>query len=145
MLNLGLTRGRVQQLLAGESERDLERQRELKRTRVVDSTSAVDAFLDMLPEASGLDPERIVFVVDGIRPRVYGEDATGTEHETYVDVNYVNAMRRYFMANARRRGYETIDLEPAFVAHYRAPPASDSTGRRTPIGTHWDTRCASRR
>ena len=37
-----------------------------------------------------------------------------------MDVGYVDAMRRYFMAHARRRGYETIDLEPAFVAHYRA-------------------------
>ena len=123
MLNLGLTRGRVQELLRGlvpgEEEHEIARQEELNRTRIADSKRAVDAFLDMLPQASGLDPPRIVFVVDGIRPRVYGEDATGTEHETYMDVSYVDAMRRYFMARARGRGYETIDLEPAFVAHYR--------------------------
>ena len=123
MLNLGLTRGRMQELLRGllpyGDEPELARQEELDRTRIADSKRAVDAFLDMLPQAAGLDPQRIVFVLDGIRPRVYGEDATGTEHEAYIDVSYVDAMRRYFMAHARRRGYETIDLEPAFVEHYR--------------------------
>ena len=98
MLNLGLTRGMVQELLRGlvpvEEEHEIARQEELNRTRIADSKRAVDAFVDMLPQASGLDPQRIVFVVDGIRPRVYGEDATGTEHETYIDVSYVDAMRR---------------------------------------------------
>ena len=118
MANLGMTRGRVQRLLAGENERELARQEELERTRLPDSKRAVDAFLEMLPEASGLEPGRIVFVVDGSRPRVYGDDAQGSAHEIYIDVDYVDVMRRYFMENARRRGFDTVDLEPAFVAHY---------------------------
>ena len=51
MLNLGVTRGRIQELLRrpflGENERELARQRELERTRVADSRRAVDAFLDV--------------------------------------------------------------------------------------------------
>ena len=38
------------------------------RLRVAASKRAVDAFLDLLPEYSGLQPERIAFVVDGMRP-----------------------------------------------------------------------------
>ena len=34
---------------------------------------ATDAFLRMLPEQSGLDPDRIAFVVDGLRPLRYTE------------------------------------------------------------------------
>ena len=28
-------------------------------------------------------------------------------------------MRRYFLAHARRKGYETFDLQPRFIARYR--------------------------
>ena len=95
--------------------------------RVADAKRAVDAFLDRLPAASGLEPDRIAFVVDGLRAYVYAEREP--QGETYGDV-----MRRYFMANAVRRGYETIDLHPAFVAHYE-------THRRRfewPQDFHWN-------
>ena len=107
MVNLGITRGRVQRLLAGENGRERARQEELERTRVADSERAVDAFLDLLPGAAGLEPGGILFIVDGIRPRLYGDD--GLE---WAKLGYVDRMRRYFMANARRMGYEIIDLEP---------------------------------
>ena len=89
---------------AGERERD----------RVADSKRAVDAFLDRLPEASGLDPERIVFVVDGLRPQLYRKDQLAQMAGSFRDV-----MRRYFMAEAVRKGYETADLQPAMVERYR--------------------------
>ena len=113
MINLGVTRSRVQRLVTGENARERARQEELEGTRIADSMRVVDAFLDQLPEASGLEPGKIVFIVDGIRSRVYGND--GLESP---ELNYMDTMRRYFMANARRMGYETIDLEPAFVEHY---------------------------
>ena len=81
-----------------------------ERARVAASKRAVDAFLDLLPAYAGLDPGRIVFVVDGIR---YGR-ALAAARGSFVDV-----MRRYFLANADRAGYETIDLQPRFIAHYR--------------------------
>ena len=118
LINLGITRGRVRRLLTGETARERVHQQELDRTRVADSKRAVDTFLDLLPESSGLKPERILFVVDGIRPRLYGDDSLEWDK-----LGYEDTMRRYFMANARRRGHETIDLEPAFVAHYRTNQA----------------------
>ena len=82
--------------------------------RVAASKRAVDAFLDLLPEYSGLQPERIAFVVDGMRPSLYDAERLGEERGSYRDV-----MRRYFMANADQRGYETIDMQPLFIVHYR--------------------------
>ena len=88
---------------------------EREPTRVTDSKRAVDAFLDRLPGASGLDPERVVFILDGIRPQLYRDNGLERTAGSFKDV-----MRRYFLASAAGRGYETIDLQPAFVAHYRA-------------------------
>lgn len=82
--------------------------------RVTDSKRAVDAFLDRLPGASGLNPERIVFVVDGLRPQLYRNDQLAEMAGSFRDV-----MRRYFMAQADRRGFETADLQPAMAERYR--------------------------
>ncbi len=85
------------------------------RDRVAASRRAVDAFLRMLPERSGLPPQQIVFVVDGIRPYRYTE---GWEHRW--GRSYHDVMRRYFMDEARADGYEVIDMQPVFVDHYRS-------------------------
>ena len=75
-INLGMARERTYRLFTGEDP-DARVPETDRATWVVDSKRAVDAFLDMLPAASGLEPERIMFVVDGIRPRVYGSDVPG--------------------------------------------------------------------
>ena len=82
--------------------------------RLAASKRAVDAFLDLLPEYSGLDPERIVLVVDGIRPELYDDERLAEARGSFEAV-----IRRYLLADAGRKGYETIDLEPRFIAHYR--------------------------
>ena len=82
--------------------------------RLADMKRAVDAFFELLPEYSGLGRERIVFVVDGLRPELYDDETLEAARGRYKDV-----MRRYFLANADRRGYETLDLQPRFIAHYR--------------------------
>ena len=82
-------------------------------TRIADSRRAVDAFLDRLPEFSGLPPERILFVVDGMRPHLYDEKELKVAEGSFVGV-----MRRYLMANAGRQGYQVIDMQPVFVEHY---------------------------
>ena len=79
------------------------------------SKRAVDAFLDLLPEYSGLDPERIVFVVDGMRRSLYGPERLDEEARG----SFLDVMRRYFLANAGEKGYEAIDMQPRFIAHYR--------------------------
>ena len=81
---------------------------------LADMKRAVDAFFELLPEYSGLGRERIVFVVDGMRPELYDDETLEAARGSRQDV-----MRRYFLANADRRGYETLDLQPRFIAHYR--------------------------
>ena len=97
--------------------------------RVADSKRAVDTFLDMLPESSGLKPERIVFVVDGMRSHLYQDDGLKLANGSYADV-----MRRYFIENAIMRGYEIIDMQPVFVAHY----AAHQTRFEWPQDGHWN-------
>ena len=89
----------------------------------------IDAFLDRLPEYSGLGAERIALVVDGMRPELYDDEVQGGGRGNLHDVT-----RRRFLANARRRGYETIDMQPRFRAHYR------KYGRRFewPQDYHWN-------
>lgn len=82
--------------------------------RVAASQRAVDAFLDLLPGYAGLEPERIVLAVDGMRRQLYDDETLDAADGTFTDV-----MRRYFLAHARRKGYETIDLQPRFITHYR--------------------------
>ena len=81
---------------------------------VAASKRAVDAFLDLLPEYSGLAPERIVLVVDGMRPELYDGERLDAARASLSDV-----MRRYFLATAGRKGYEALDMQPRFAAHYR--------------------------
>lgn len=82
---------------------------------VATSRRAVDAFLRMLPERSGLPPSRIAFVLDGIRPYRY---AAGWEHRW--DGSYHDIMRHHLTDRAVAGGYEVIDMQPVFVDHYRS-------------------------
>ncbi len=82
--------------------------------RVADSKRVVDKFLTMLLELSGLQPGRIVFAVDGMRPHLYTADGLRLAEGSYFDV-----MRRYFMEHAIMREYEVIDMQTLFVAHYK--------------------------
>ena len=97
--------------------------------RVAASYRAVDAFLRMLPERSGLAPQQIAFVVDGIRPYRYTE---GWEHRW--DESFHDVMRRYFMDEARADGYDVIDMQPVFVDHYRSHQQPFNWLR----DTHWN-------
>ena len=97
--------------------------------RVAASQRAVDAFLERLPGYAGLAPERIVLAVDGMRPQLYDDETLDAAAGIFADV-----MRRYFLAHARRKGYEAIDLQPRFITRYR-------THRRRfewPRDRHWN-------
>jgi hypothetical protein len=83
--------------------------------RVENSIRAVDGFLAALPNYSGLPPERVGFIVDGVRPQLYGGPAI---LESVRD-SYFSIMRREFMVRARARGHEVIDMNDAFMADYR--------------------------
>ncbi|HET9010301.1 MAG TPA: hypothetical protein VFN38_00735 [Gemmatimonadaceae bacterium] len=82
-------------------------------SRVADSQRAVDAFLAELPVRAGLPSSRIVLVVDAIRAAVYSPAVAREVAGSYFDV-----MRRYLATAARARGFEVVDLQPAFAARF---------------------------
>src|SRR5260370_20678132 len=82
-------------------------------TRVADSQRAVDEFLRILPEMSGLDSTKIVLAVDGIRPDLYDSSLESAQG------SYFDVMRRYFMAGARAKGFEVIDIQQEFIYNYK--------------------------
>ncbi len=78
--------------------------------RIRASLAAVDAFLNDLPVMTGLPVDRIAFTLDGFRYPEAVANGAGT---------YFDRMRREFAARAEAKGYEVIDLDPFFHAHYR--------------------------
>lgn len=82
-------------------------------SRVADSKRAADAFLAELPARAGLPPSRIVLVVDGIRAAVYSPAVARDVAGSYFDI-----MRRYLATTAHARGFEVVDLQPAFAARF---------------------------
>jgi hypothetical protein len=83
--------------------------------RIDDSKKAVDYFLDQLPVKSGLDGRSIVLVLDAMRPAMYGSPEASRSAED----GYVLRMRRYFQEQAGARGYEVLDMQPAFMRRHR--------------------------
>jgi hypothetical protein len=98
-------------------------------TRVADSAAAITAFLRELPVRSGLPPEKILFIVDAIRPQLY----TPGELEK-ADDSYFGQMRRLFMAQAGSAGFEVIDMTPAFATAF----ARDGQRFEFPNDNHWN-------
>lgn len=80
--------------------------------RMDDSRRAVDAFFALLPDRTGLAARDIAFVVDANRQAVY--QSTPDAQRT----SYFDAMRRYFIGQARRKGYTVIDMDGPFSSHY---------------------------
>lgn len=90
---------------------------------------ATRAFLDRLPEATGVAPGRIVIAIDGMREAVYNPA------ESAVLAKSVWGRMRAFMAGeARARGFVVIDMQPVFEKSFR------TDGRRFefPTDTHWN-------
>ena len=93
------------------------------------SRDAVDYFLAELPASSGVSPDRIVLVVDGLRPQLY--DAQALER---VKSSYFMQMRSYLMDEARRKGYRVADLEPRFIQRH----ARDGVRFEWVVDSHWN-------
>jgi hypothetical protein len=90
------------------------------------SEAAVRAFFRDLADYAGWRPGEVLFLLDGIR---YPSDSPA------VAASYFARMRTFFMEEARRLGFEAIDMDPAFFAHGRA------TGERFeyPTDSHWNS------
>jgi hypothetical protein len=101
----------------------------LDPTRVAYGKRAVEAFFDKLPSSSGLEPQHILFVIDGMRDAIYRRADPESMRETYAGV-----MCGYFISAAQVRGYEVIDMRPLFAQHFSAH------GRRFdyPTDSHWN-------
>lgn len=78
--------------------------------RVNASLAVIDAFFRDLPEVVGLPPERVTFTIDGFRYPDEAAKGAGT---------YFDLMRRTFREKAEAKGYEVIDVDPLFFAHFR--------------------------
>src|SRR6266487_2773412 len=82
--------------------------------RLTDSRRVVDRFFSELPERVGLEKTRILFVIDAMRPEIYLELDLNRATGSYFDL-----MRQYFLHQAKRNGYEVIDMQPRFVFRNR--------------------------
>lgn len=72
----------------------------LPTATIQDWNRAADLFLAGVLDATGVTRDRIVFVVEGIRPALYKKPWAES--------------REYFMAKAKAEGFEVIDLQPAY-------------------------------
>ena len=75
--------------------------------RIADSKCAVRTFFRLLPEMSGLSPDRILFVLDGLK--TYTPEARSVAKK-----GYFSTMRQYFLTEAAVRGYGVVDADPLF-------------------------------
>jgi hypothetical protein len=100
-----------------------------ERIRV--SLAVLDRFFEILPEKTGLPPERVAFLLDGMRPDLYSPAALAV-----AEASYFGRMRRELVTRARARGYEVIDLQPLFVERWSAE------GQRFDVegDGHWNER-----
>jgi hypothetical protein len=94
--------------------------------RVDDAKRAIDTFFDKLPTISNLDPSNILFVLDGIRPELYSDD-----YDIETETSYIGIMRKYFIASAKIRDYEIIDMQSRFIDHHK------KHGKRFEYPTDW--------
>lgn len=97
--------------------------------RIHDSMRAIDHFLDQVASKSGLASESILFVLDAMRPAMYSPETL-----LKADDSYVSQMRRYFKEQASSRGYEVLDMQPAFIRKHRL----DNSRFEFPTEGHWN-------
>lgn len=97
--------------------------------RLADSLAALDAFFKLLPSMSGMGPERILFVVDGMRPDLYDRHTLELARTSYFAV-----MRASFIAKAKSLSYEVIDLQERFVDRFDR----DHQRFEFPTDYHWN-------
>jgi hypothetical protein len=96
--------------------------------RLDSSQQIVDHFLRDIVQVTGLQRERILFVVDGLRKRIY-------EGRPRADGNsYPAEMFSYFLAAARAQGFEAIDMHDVFEANF----AMHRQRFEFPTDGHWN-------
>ena len=97
--------------------------------RLADARRAVEFFLDQLPVKTGLRPDAIVFLLDPLRPALYA-DPERVQNGLY------GRIARYFAEQAAARGYEVVELAPAFLERHARGEALEVG----PTDSHWNAR-----
>lgn len=82
--------------------------------RLLDSQKAVNKFFELLPTKTNVPKEKILFVLDGIRPNLYTKESLEQSQGSYVDI-----MFQYFKKLAKGKGYEVLDMQPYFIQEYK--------------------------
>ena len=93
--------------------------------RIEASIAAINAFFRDLPKYTGLQPDRIIFTMDGFRY----PDAANAGKGSYFDI-----MRTVFRKTAETLGYEVIDMDPLFFADFQLHGARFEY----PRDAHWN-------
>ena len=78
-----------------------------------DAKWATKIYLNNLYKYSGVKPEKIIFVIDGIRQNIYD-----TNDKIYTESFWYN-IRQYFMKEAKLKGYHVLDMHKEFKKSYR--------------------------
>lgn len=97
--------------------------------RLLDSKRVVDSFLKELPLQTGLGNNKILFVIDGMRPHLYNPTTIMEAIGSYFDL-----MRKYFIKVAVNKGYEVIDMQPIFIKKHE----SEGIRIEFPSDGHWN-------
>ncbi len=97
--------------------------------RLADSRRVVDHFFTELPHRVGIEKSRVVFIVDGMRPHIYSDSDLTRAKGSYFDL-----MRRYFLEQSHKNGYEAIDMQPRFISRHRR----DGSRFEFALDAHWN-------
>lgn len=116
-------KGNTKEKFVGNTRTDLDEE------CISDSQRVVDSFFEELPLQTGLENDRILFVIDGMRPHIYNPITLMKAKSSYFDL-----MRKYFITVAINKGYEVIDMQPVFIKKH------DLEGIRFefPSDGHWN-------
>jgi hypothetical protein len=101
--------GNVEEEFVGNTRADFDEERTSGSKRVV------DRFFEELPLQSGLRSDKILFVIDGMRPHLYNSKTLIKANGSYFDL-----MRKYFVEVAMNKGYEVIDMQPIFIKKHKS-------------------------
>lgn len=79
--------------------------------RLAAGYGAIERFLAQISAASGVRKDRILIVLDGIRPQLY-------RNTNAAQGSYFGLMRKRFLSEAQKTGIETLDLQTVFSQEF---------------------------
>ena len=124
LLNLHLDRPLIAAHLIAASLSPIRSALAAEPGRLAAASAIIPLFFHDFPIQAGLPPDRVLFVMDGVRYPQLAGDTDG----------YTSRLRKGFRDAAQRNGYETVDLDPFFFARYRR----DGTIFDVPADGHWN-------